>query len=216
VEFDNKMLEILTLILAIALGGVSYGYWRLRQSSVIQQARFVAAETEYARRLADKDTQIEQAKTDNDDQDKTISRLKTDLAQARNALAEQQATCVTLQAKISERDSELAAMGQKLADQMAVYEARLAEAHQQAQADQQNTQQTIATLRTQHLQDRALADSAYDALIVIDEHMQVLAMNAAAANLFPHEGADGDDRRKRLRLVELTKAPALEMMPISA
>jgi two-component system phosphate regulon sensor histidine kinase PhoR len=130
----------------------------------------------------------------------TEIRAKLDTAQAdlrhgKDQLAQVEAASAALHESITSKDREI----QDLRETAQNAKAQLDEV--QGKQDQRLNESTY-----QQVLVSSLANSAYDALLVIDQNYHVLALNTEAEDLFDTPESIGK------HLTEVTRAPALEMM----
>lgn len=126
---------------------------------------------------------------------KKSAEREQELDQLEQTLVAQETALEHLREEISQREEALAVLRRSLAEYDTLLEA--------AQVDDQPDEYKIALALT-------LSNTAYDALLVVDEHTRILASNESAELLF------GNPRPRGRLLADVTELPELESMVVDA
>jgi two-component system phosphate regulon sensor histidine kinase PhoR len=200
------MSELLIATLIILVIGLALLYWQ--QRNTLQQTLLSAEASHQARQqdVRKREEEIARLRAALHTAQQTASAEKTQLE---GELATHRQTLAQTEQTLASRETAYTA----LRDSMGQLETDLRDLRQR-DTDTQQALGALTEAREAAARDSAyhlalaltLANAAFDALLVIDQDCQVLAVNTAAEEVFSIE------KHGNRRLAELTGTPALEMM----
>lgn len=192
------MLELVVVILTATVAGLGYACWRLQTRFQQQHLRLV----EGGQSIRVKDSEIAGLHSTVTDQKNALAQLQIDLNGIKSQAVEHQQIITDKKTEIRAMNDEVTRLKQEL-DQMRLNEHQHRE---QISALEQALESANGESMYKVALALTLANAAFDALLVIDQDCNILAINTAAEEIFAIQKSTSK------RLADLTSTPALEMM----
>ncbi|GAB4528166.1 MAG: hypothetical protein OHK0046_46690 [Anaerolineae bacterium] len=192
-------MEIVLLLIAAVLGGYAA---LLRRELHQERTRRVESQTALEKRLtatteqmAQLERQLSDRKQEAVEMQEKLTAAEGQVSHLQRTLAEDQQTVSALKTQAADADARATALTHDLSERAQQLEALQG---QHTALEQQSAYKIALTL--------TLANAAYDALLVIDQNVRVIASNTSAEDLFSVPEMVGKP------LVEVTNSPELEMI----